>query len=254
VRQIMTPRTDVVFLRLGQPLSAVLDVIQRSSYTRLPVCETALDDVVGMIHARDLFNRLLQIAGRPRAGEAPGGGSGFPADALEGLPAGAVDLRTIMRQILTIPEGASVTELLGRFQASRIHMAIVVDEYGGTVGVVTLEDVLEEMVGEIEDEFDLPHDGDAIVEAGDALRVTGSVGLHELRDRLGLAVEDDDVDTLGGLIHKRLGRFAEVGDVLRLGRFELRVLSLERRRVGTVELREPAADAGPRTRGDTAPR
>ena len=135
---------------------------------------------------------------------------------------------------------ARVVDLLRRFQESRIHMAVVVDEHGSTSGVVTLEDILEEMVGEIEDEFDRPR-REAVVEAGGVYRVEGSVSLRELGERLDLPLEDEDVDTLGGLVQKHLGRFAEVGDVVRLGRFEARVLRIGRRRVGTVELR-PAKD------------
>lgn len=238
VRQIMTPRTEVVYLRLGQPLSEVLDVVQRSLYTRLPVCETDADDIAGMIHVRDLFNHLNLVAGGSRAGAGDDRGASGP---LEGTPrvigSGDVDLRRIMRRIMTVPDGAFVGDLLRRFQESRVHMAVVVDEYGSTVGVVTLEDVLEEMVGEIEDEFDLPRSDEAFVEVAGGWRTTGSLGLHEFRERFALYVEDEDVDTLGGFIQKRLGRFAEAGDVLRVGRFEFRVVTLERRRIGTVEFR-----------------
>lgn len=237
VRQIMTPRTDLVYIRLDQPLGEVLDVVQRSPYTRLPLCEKDVDDIVGMVHVRDLFNHLRLAPGRSRATDTRDGAPAAPPEALRVIGSADVDLRRIMRQVLVVPEGASVSALLQRFQESRIHLAVVVDEYGGTVGVATLEDVLEEMVGEIEDELDRPRAEASRLETPGTHRLAGSVGLHELQERFGIEIEDEDVDTLGGLIHKRLGRFAEVGDVLQIGRFDVRVLSLERRRIGVVELR-----------------
>jgi putative hemolysin len=249
VRQIMTPQADVTYLTFDQAPAEVLAVVQRSPYTRLPVREAGSEEVAGMVHVRDLFNQLGLVTARLRldsaaAGPAPALPEELRRASLHVVGAGEIDLRRIMRNVLTVPESAPVVELLRRFQESRIHMAVVVDEYGATAGVVTLEDILEEMVGEIEDEHDRPR-REAVVEADGVYRVEGGVPLRELGERLGLDLEDEDVDTLGGLVQKKLGRFAEVGDVVRIGRLEARVLRIERRRVGTVELRPAEGEPAP---------
>ena len=150
-------------------------------------------------------------------------------------------MRKIKRNVMFVPEQMPVPLLLREFQESRKHMAVVVDEYGMTQGIVTLEDVIEEMVGEIEDEFDSPSDATVRPE-GNGYRVRGICPIHELQLRLPLhELEDGEgVDTLGGYILKRLGRLPEAGDTIRVGAFDARVLSIERRRIGEVLL-SPAA-------------
>jgi putative hemolysin len=244
-RQIMTPRPDMVFLLLDQPLGEILETVQNSAFTRFPLCEGDVDHVVGMIHARDLLNHLRLITGKlpvpeQRSEQEPAVAIPEPApgSALHVIGSGDIDLRKIVRQVLFIPEGTALPAVLRQFQESRIHMAVVVDEYGSTQGVVTLEDVVEEMVGEIEDEFDAPN-RDAPIQQGETLVVSGSMGLHDLRAQLGVEfVEDEDVDTVGGYLQKHLGRLPEVGDVIPLGPFQARVLSIDRRRVRKVQLRK----------------
>ena len=160
VRQIMTPRPQVAFLRMDQPLSEVLKLLQGSPFTRLPLCEEDIDHVVGMIHVRDLFNHLKLVPGRLRFAGMEGDehiavADGAPGSALHVIGSGDIDWRKIRRNVLFVPETTFVPHLLKQFQESRIHMAVVVDEYGATQGVVTLEDVVEEMVGDIQDEFDV---------------------------------------------------------------------------------------------------
>ncbi len=149
--------------------------------------------------------------------------------------AGHIDMRRIKRNVSYVPEMMSVPALLRDFQESRRHMAIVVDEYGMTQGIVTLEDVIEEMVGEIEDEFDVPAKQPAFRPEGQGYRVNGMYPIHELQARLPLHdIAEEDVDTIGGYIIKRLGRLPEAGDTVRLGDYDVRVLSIERRRIGEV--------------------
>ncbi|HEV2293669.1 MAG TPA: hemolysin family protein [Tepidisphaeraceae bacterium] len=249
-RQVMTPRLDMVLLTLGQPLAEVLKTVQTSPFTRLPLCEGDIDHVIGMIHVRDLFNHLKLIPGKLRLtderdehGEAIAVIDGLPGSAIHVIGSGDVDLRRIMRQVLFVPESTPVPQLLKQFQESRIHMGLVVDEYGSTLGVVTLEDVIEEMVGEIQDEFDVVPAA-PIVARGDVYHVSGSLGLHELREQIDLTgVEEEQVDTIGGYFQKQLGRLPELGDVVPIGQFDAKVLTIDRRRVGTVELRHrPAPD------------
>src|SRR5690606_3926612 len=183
VRQIMTPRPDVAYLRLDQPLEEILRAVQTLPYTRIPVIEKDIDHVVGMIHVRDLFNHLKLIPGilrltdeRDTGGRTVAVPAGQPGSEVHVIGSGTIDLRKIMRQVIVVPERAAVTQVLRQFQESRIHLAVVVDENGSMIGIVTLEDILEEMVGEIEDEFD-PTTSDNVLQAGEIWRVRGTIGL-----------------------------------------------------------------------------
>lgn len=245
VRQIMTPRPDVTYLRLDQPLEEVLQTIQKLPYTRIPVVDKDVDHVVGMIHVRDLFNHLKLMPGvlhlsdqRDESGRVVAVPADQPGSEVHVIGTGTIDLRKIMRNVIIVPERAVVPQLLRQFQESRIHLAVVVDEYGSMIGIVTLEDVLEEMVGEIEDEFDLAK-GDDVLQAGEIWRVRGTIGLHELERRLGIRFDEEteEIDTLSGYFQKVLGRFAETGDTLRIGNYQARILTVERRRAGIIELR-----------------
>jgi len=192
---------------------------------------------------KDLFNHLKLVPGKLRFsddrtpdGQAVAIADGMPGSAVHVIGAGDIDLRQIKRPILFVPELTPVIKVLRQFQTSRIHMAVVVDEFGATSGVVTLEDVLEEIVGEIEDEFD-PASRTDFIREGNGYRVSGQFPLHDLSDRLGLAeFEETDVDTLGGYIVQKLGRWPRQGDTLEIGRFSARVLSIQQRRVGQVLL------------------
>ena len=248
VRQIMVPRTRVDYLTLSQPIGEVLRTVQKGGYTRLPLCDGNLDHVIGVVHMKDLFNHLKLVPGKLRFTDdrtpdrqAVAIADGMPGSAVHVIGAGDIDLRQIKRPILFVPELTPVIKVLRQFQSSRIHMAVVVDEFGATSGVVTLEDVLEEIVGEIEDEFD-PASRTDFIREGNGYRVSGQFPLHDLSDRLGLAeFEETDVDTLGGYIVQKLGRWPRQGDTLEIGRFSARVLSIQQRRVGQVLLTPLAA-------------
>jgi magnesium and cobalt transporter len=244
VRQIMTPRMEVLFLKVDDPLSRILQTVQQSAYTRLPLCENDMDHVIGVIHVKDLFKQLQLMVGRLRFADGHAADTealaivdGKPGSALHVIGAGQIEIRKIRRNVMFVPEQMPVPLLLREFQESRKHMAVVVDEYGLTQGVVTLEDVIEEMVGEIEDEFDTPADA-AIRPEGTGYLVRGICPIHELQQRLSLhdLADGEGVDTLGGYILKRLGRLPEAGDTIRVGTFDARVLSIERRRIGEVLL------------------
>jgi CBS domain containing-hemolysin-like protein len=243
VRQIMTPRTELDYLRLGQPIGEVLRTVQKSEYTRLPLVEGDVDHVVGLVHMKDLFNHLKLIPGRLRFTDEKHGdeviaiADGLPGSQVHVIGSGDIDLREIKRPVLFVPELLPVPRLLRQFQSQHMHMAIVVDEYGATLGVVTLEDVIEEIVGEIEDEFDKTAPSAFVTEGGN-FRTSGHYPMHELRDKLHVQeLEDaDDVDTLGGYIVKRLGRWPRPGDTVELGDgYCAKVMTvLQKRRVGQV--------------------
>ena len=242
VRQIMVPRTRVDYLLIGQPIREVLRTVQSAGYTRFPLCQGDIDHVIGQIHMKDLFSHLKLVPGKLRfadettpEGEAVAIADGKPGSQVHVIGSGEIDLMKIKRDILFVPELTPVPRLLRQFQTKHVHMAVVVDEYGATQGVVTLEDVLEEIVGEIEDEFDPVGRTDFIPEAG-GYRVSGLFPLHELRERLNLPeLEADDVDTVGGYVVQELGRWPRTGDTLPLGDdYSARVLSVTQRRVGQM--------------------
>jgi CBS domain containing-hemolysin-like protein len=205
VRQIMVPRGDIVFLDANRSYADNIAVAREGGHTRYPLCDGDLDRVIGVIHIKDLFL------------SPPVGG-------------GEAELRAIARQPLFLPESLQIERLLAMFQKQHVHLGMVIDEYGGTSGVVTLEDVLEELTGEIQDEFDeetpkiqtLP-DGRLLVDAG--------LSRDEL-EKLGIEEEtDDEVDTLGGLVLARLGRIARVGDTVALGGRRVEVNRVRGRRI-----------------------
>lgn len=242
-RQIMRPRTEVDYLKLGQPIMQVLELARKTTHTRLPLCDGDMDHVVGLVHIKDLFNQLQLVPGRLRFTDqrTPDGmaiaiADGAPGSAIHVIGSANIELDQIKRDVLFVPESLPVPRLLRQFQSSRTHMAIVVDEYGATQGVVTLEDVIEEIVGEIEDEFDVA-DGIEFVREGDQIRVSGLYPLHELREQIDLdEVELNDVDTLGGYITQQLGRLARVGDSVELAGYSARVIAVQKRRITQVLL------------------
>ena len=208
-KHIMVPRAEIVYLSLQRPLTESLEIIRQSQHTRYPLCDTDIDHVVGMIHAKDLFQ---------------------PAEGLHD----AADLLEIKREILFVPETRPLDLLQRDFQQQRVHMAVVVDEYGGTSGLVTLEDILEEIVGEIQDEFDAePPKMEATPEG---YVVDGLVLLEDVAERLGVASPHHESNTLGGFVIARLGRIARLGDLVTLDGFEVKVIEMKGRRVSKLLL------------------
>jgi len=207
-RQIMVPRTDVVLLNVRTPFEKTLEIARRTKHTRYPVCDGDLDDVLGVLHMKDLL------------------GYGAGTD---------VDLRTIMRPPKYVPETMPISKLMGHFQTTRQHMAIVVDEFGVSVGVVTLENVLERIVGPVQDEFDSETPDIVRGEAGE-VRVRGIIPIAKLAELIGEPVKARGVDTVGGLIALRLGRVPAQGDRVELGNATLEVEDVRHNRAGWVRV------------------
>jgi CBS domain containing-hemolysin-like protein len=251
VRQIMTPRTEVDYLTLNQPIGQILRVVQKSEFTRLPLCDGDIDHVIGLVHMKDLFNHLKLVPGKLRfvderapTGEQIAIPTGLPGSAVHVIGTGELNLDKIRRDVLFVPELTPVPKLLRQFQTSHIHMAVVVDEYGATRGIVTLEDVIEEIVGEIEDEFDPAANPDFVTE-GENFRVSGLFPLHELREKLRIQdVVIGDVDTVGGYVIQELGRFPRPGDAVDLGEeYTVKVATVQQKRVGQVLIMPKTQDA-----------
>lgn len=206
VRQIMVPRGDVVFLDVNRPYAANLAVARMGGHTRYPLCNGDLDHVVGVVNIKDLF-----LSPPRRVEEA--------------------DLKSLAREPLLLPESLRLERALALFQKQHLHLGIVLDEYGGTSGMVTLEDVLEELTGEIQDEFD--QEPPKVLDVGSGrFSVDASLPVDELEERLGIREEtDDEVDTLGGLAVVRLGRIAKAGDVVTIGGRRIEVTRVRGRRI-----------------------
>lgn len=216
VRQIMLPRGDIVYLDVNRDYEDNLEHARKSGHTRYPLCDGDLDQVLGVIHIKDLFVHADRAAAQR-------------------------DLRPLAREPLFVPESLPVEKLLAIFQRKRVHMGIVIDEYGGTSGIVTLEDVLEELTGEIQDEFDSEEPKVEKLPDG-RLSVDAAMPLDEIRDALGIHPGDDeDVDTLGGLVLVRLGRMPRVGDEIELDGRAVRVSRMRGRRILRLVVDPPAA-------------
>ncbi|WP_248961025.1 hemolysin family protein [Sphaerisporangium perillae] len=189
VREVMVPRTDMVFIERGKTLSQALSLALRSGFSRIPVVGENEDDVVGIAYLKDIVSRVH---------EATAGG------------AEQEKVGSLMRPATYVPESKPIDELLREMQARQIHLAIVIDEYGGTAGLVTIEDVLEEIVGEITDEYDQEAPRVEWLDDGSA-RVTARLSIDELGELFGIELEVDDVDTVGGLLAHALGRVPIAG-------------------------------------------
>ena len=223
VREVMVPRTDMVFIERHKTLRQALSLALRSGFSRIPVVGENADDVVGIVYLKDLVRRIH---------EHPGG------ETLE-------EVESVMRDPVCVPDSKPADELLRDMQAGHIHLAVVIDEYGGTAGLVTIEDILEEIVGEIADEYDVERPSVERL-SPDAARVTARLGVDELGELFGVDLEDDDVETVGGLMAKRLGRVPIPGAHIELEGLRLTAESAEgrRRRIGTVLVKRLPRDEG----------
>jgi CBS domain containing-hemolysin-like protein len=217
VREVMTPRPDIVAIEADQTIADLRRLVQEQEYSRLPVFTENLDNILGIVVVKDLIQRT-------------------------DVPDDGHLVREVMRPAAFVPETKRVVDLLREFQQTRFQLALVVDEYGGTAGLVTVEDVIEELVGEIRDEYDL--EAEPIVrEAGDTFVFSGKVGIGEMAERLGVEIEDGDFETVGGFVLARVGRVPAVGERFELDGLDVAILEAERRRIHKVRVRRLTAPA-----------
>jgi CBS domain containing-hemolysin-like protein len=217
---VMVPRPDVVAVPVDLPVQEVLALVLSHPFTRYPVFAEELDDIVGVLHVRDLFSTLHE----------------------RGLE--STNLRTILREAIMVPETKPLDELLAEFQRTSNHLAIVVDEYGSVEGLVTLEDLLEEIVGEIGDEFDLPDAGILRIGRG-RVRLVGSFPIDEFNDRFGKSLPVDDYHTIGGFVFGELGRVPRVGDTVAFDGARFEVSAIDGSRIREVDVTLTAASPQP---------
>jgi CBS domain containing-hemolysin-like protein len=213
VREVMVPRTDMVFIERNRTLNQALSLALRSGFSRIPVVGESTDDVIGIAYLKDIV---------AWAHEHPGAEDAERID-------------QVMRPATYVPESKPIDELLRNMQVQRIHVAVVIDEYGGTAGLVTIEDILEEIVGEIADEYDTEQAPVEWLAPGTA-RVTARLPVTELEDLFGVAVEAEDVETVGGLLAHELGRVPIAGAEATVAGLRLTAENLAGRRnkLGTV--------------------
>jgi CBS domain containing-hemolysin-like protein len=223
VREVMVPRTDMIYVESGKTLRQALSLALRSGFSRIPVVGENLDDVVGIAYLKDIVTRTY--------------------DDTERLASQSVS--TVMRPATFVPDSKPVDDLLRDMQVMQIHVAIVIDEYGGTAGLVTIEDILEEIVGEIADEYD--RETPPVEWLGkDHARVTARLSVDELADLFGVKIEAEDVETVGGLLAQRLGRVPIAGSTATVAGLRLTAESLagRRNRISTVTVRRARGSGG----------
>lgn len=210
--QIMTPRTDVEGIEVNSTLQQVKDSILKHGHSRIPVYEQTIDNIVGVLYAKDLIRYL-------------GAGDEF-------------DLRSVLRDAMMVPESKNVGELLGEFKARKVHIALVLDEYGGTAGLVTIEDILEELVGEIQDEYEAAEEIPKIHRLDDnTLRVDARVEIDDLNDELDIDLpENEDYDTVGGFVFATIGHIPKAGESFDYRGLRFTVTEAQRTRVVRVEV------------------
>jgi CBS domain containing-hemolysin-like protein len=211
VREVMTPRPDVVAIQSDATIDDLRRLVREQEYSRLPVYTDNLDNIVGIVVVKDLI---------------------YKVDVLSG----SVKVTQIMRPAAFVPETKRVADLLREFQQGRFQVALVVDEYGGTAGLVTVEDVVEELVGEIRDEYDSEAEPVA-QEADGAFVFSAKVAIGDMTDRLGLEIDDGGFETVGGYVLTRVGRVPSVGERFTFDGLSVEVLEAERRRIHKVRLR-----------------
>lgn len=212
VREIMVPRIDLVAVKAEATIAEAIKIAIESGHSRFPAYEDSLDNIVGIIHVKELLRKAWE---------------------------GKWDdpVKTILRPPYFVPETKNAAELLREMQRQRIHMAIVVDEYGGTAGIITLEDLLEEILGEIQDEYD--REEPLIREIGEGEYILDArLSLEELEEIIGKELDLEGIDTVGGLVYSRFGKVPERGAHFQMEGFDFEVLSLVGRRIGKVRLRK----------------
>ncbi len=235
-RQVMTPRTEVMGVPEKASLTDLINMAADESFTRFPVYRHSLDTIIGVIHVKDLFQLLR---------------NGLPFDQSQQT----FNLTQIMRPVLSVPDTVHVADLLAQMRSRQAHMAVIIDEYGGTAGIVTFEDILEEIVGEVRDEFDTKEGGVQFeVEArpdGTTL-VSGLILLQDALERFNLPIHEEELgeyDTLGGYIQGNLGRIPKLGDSLTVGNYKLEVEQMDGMRVDRVSfsplVQSPSAEPTP---------
>ena len=227
LHEVMVPRIDIVAIDQEATFDEAVEVVLKEGHSRTPLYRESVDHIVGILYAKDLLRLIAAGGPRPR-------------------------LRDIMRPALFVPESQSVDDLLHELQRRKVHMAVVLDEYGGTAGLVTIEDLLEEIVGEIQDEFDEEEPMKVEIGPGEVI-LDGRAAIDDLTELVEPALEledDEEYDTLGGFVYHRIGRVPVVGDAVVIEPFVITVIKVSGRRVGKVRVRWTPISTAAASNGD----
>ncbi|MGQ0832218.1 MAG: hemolysin family protein [Microthrixaceae bacterium] len=228
VREVMVPRPDMVTVTADFRVADAMEVVIMNGYSRIPACGAGIDDIVGIVHAKDLMRAERDGNEERTVGE-------------------------LARAARFVPETKGVASLLREMQVDRFHMAIVIDEYGGTAGLITLEDIIEELLGEIVDEFDVEHPMIEPLPGGD-VRVNARMALDEVNDLIHAQLPEGDWDTIGGLFLSQLGRVPTEGESVEADGWRLTAQRVQGRRIGRIRLhRIESSEGGADEGGDAAP-
>jgi CBS domain containing-hemolysin-like protein len=214
-REVMVPRMDVLAIDVETPLLEAMDSVIHHNHSRVPVYQASVDNILGILYAKDLL-KVLHERGRAGANE--------------------VRVADLLRPAAFTPESKKVDELFEEMQKRRIHMAIVIDEYGGTAGIVTIEDILEEIVGEIQDEYDQAEELEIQPAGENEWLINARANLGDINDALHVHFPVDDADTLGGFVYAQLGKVPLPGDEVRFENVLLKVINVAGRRIGKVNV------------------
>jgi len=210
VREVMVPRTEMACVTVEATVRELLDTIIDCGHSRIPVYEQTIDNVIGLLYAKDLLKYW-------------------------GNPEDTVSVRSIMRPPYFIPESKNLEELLQEFKRKRVHLAIVIDEYGGTSGLITIEDLLEQIVGDIQDEYD-SEELLLFVNADGSVTADGRLPVEELEEHFGISIECDKFDSVGGLVFYLTGKIPAIGDTVEGDGLHLKVMDADPRRVKKVAI------------------
>jgi len=210
-RQIMTPRPDIAAINLKDDLEAILRTIKEEGYSRYPVFEASIDQITGVLYTKDIIHLMID--------------------------AGPIILPDLVRPAIFVPDSMPIAQVLNRFQAEHMHLAMVLDEFGGTAGLVTIEDILEEIVGEIQDEYDVEAEEFRVLDDGSAL-VQGSLAVIDFNEYFEADLPTDRADTMAGLITATLDRLPKLGDSVTLDGVRLEVAAREKRRIRLLRARK----------------
>jgi len=210
VREVMVPRTDMVCVDVDEPFSKVLDAVLKSGHSRIPIYRENNDNIIGLVYAKDLLRYW-------------------------GQPLDEIKLEEVLRQPFLVPESKSVSDLLREFRETQVHIAIIIDEYGGTSGLVTIEDLIEEIVGEIRDEYDL-EDEWLIEEKDGSVLVDGRLNIEEFEEHFEVEVEREKFDTVGGFLVEHLGRVPAVGEQVVVESLQFQVVAADQRAIRQVRV------------------
>jgi CBS domain containing-hemolysin-like protein len=218
VREVMIPRIDIVAVEVTRPVDEIVQLVLKHGHTRIPVYEGMIDNIVGVAYAKDLLRYSAQR--RPGTTAKSNG-----------------DLRKVMRKPYFVPENKNLSEFLHEMRENRVHMAIVVDEHGQTAGIITIEDIIEEIVGDIRDEYDAMEEEEIQFLAPNEAVLDARVSLSDAREELGLRLEAEDVDSLGGFIYSHLGTIPRAGEIVDIEGITMTVTSVRGQRIGKVRVR-----------------